>query len=287
MVESAAVYPEHSTNVRLSWVGLLASASPDWAERWAEHTFCRTPKPQEPSAKAREVLAAGSRFEVPYRSGTIAAWRWGSGPAVLLLHGWGGRSSQLTSFAAPLVAAGASAIALDAPGHGASAGSSSSLIAFAEALVTVARVSGPVLGALGHSLGAAAVAFAAGQRGLDVPRLALVSSPANPERYFLAHLGALGVPAARRGALSRRLARRLGVAWPDFFVPALVRKFARPTLVVHDRADRETPWSDSEAIAAASPRAELVTTEGLGHRRILRDAEVVARAVSFFTGGDR
>jgi hypothetical protein len=35
------------------------------------------------------------------------------------------------------------------------------------------------------------------------------------------------------------------------------------------------------AIAAAWPGAELVTTEGLGHRRILRDPAVVARVTDF------
>jgi pimeloyl-ACP methyl ester carboxylesterase len=56
---------------------------------------------------------------------------------------------------------------------------------------------------------------------------------------------------------------------------------APPLLLVHDRQDAETGWSDSEAIARAWPGARLVTTTGLGHRRILRDPAVVAEVTGF------
>ena len=52
-------------------------------------------------------------------------------------------------------------------------------------------------------------------------------------------------------------------------------------LVFHDRDDLTVPYDDGAAIAAAWPGAELVTTSGLGHRDIVRDRGVVARAVAF------
>ena len=57
-----------------------------------------------------------------------------------------------------------------------------------------------------------------------------------------------------------------------------------PLLVFHDRDDAEVPWSDGAAIAGAWPGARLVTTAGLGHRRILRDERVVSQAVAFVKG---
>ena len=58
-------------------------------------------------------------------------------------------------------------------------------------------------------------------------------------------------------------------------------------LVVHDREDVTVPYDDGAAIAAAWPGAELVTTTGLGHRDIVRDREVVARAVAFLYANGR
>jgi hypothetical protein len=52
-------------------------------------------------------------------------------------------------------------------------------------------------------------------------------------------------------------------------------------LVVHDHDDDEIGWTEGAAIAASWPGAQLVTTSGLGHRRVLRDEHVAARAAAF------
>ncbi len=54
-----------------------------------------------------------------------------------------------------------------------------------------------------------------------------------------------------------------------------------PLLVIHDRDDREVRWDDGAAIAAAWPRAELVTTTGLGHHRIVSDGAVIQQVLGF------
>lgn len=289
MSDPAPSHPKKRTNVRLLFlrnvVRGLANTAPPVAAGISEYLFLRTPPPQEPSARAREVLDTAVRHRVPNGRGTVATWRWGTGPAVLLLHGWGGRASQMTSFVEPILDAGFSAVALDAPGHGESGGRSSSLPAFAEALRAVALSEPTVAGVVAHSLGGAAAAFAAASARIDAPRLVLVGAPSNPERYYAMHLQALGVPESRRPYFARHFERRVKATFAEFFVPALVRKLARPVLVAHDRKDEETPFEDGRAIATASPRAGLLVTEGLGHRRILRDAHVIRRAVAFLTTG--
>jgi hypothetical protein len=52
-------------------------------------------------------------------------------------------------------------------------------------------------------------------------------------------------------------------------------------LVIHDRGDGEVPWQHGHAIARAWPGARVLDTDGLGHRRILRDPLVVSAAVEF------
>jgi hypothetical protein len=51
--------------------------------------------------------------------------------------------------------------------------------------------------------------------------------------------------------------------------------------VIHDRDDREVGFASGEALARAWRGARLVRTRGLGHRGVLRDAEVVRDAVDF------
>jgi hypothetical protein len=57
---------------------------------------------------------------------------------------------------------------------------------------------------------------------------------------------------------------------------------------VHDREDKQIPYAMGRAIAAAWPGAELCSTRGLGHQRILRDPDVIGTVMQFLgTHADR
>jgi pimeloyl-ACP methyl ester carboxylesterase len=76
--------------------------------------------------------------------------------------------------------------------------------------------------------------------------------------------------------------RRFGAGvWDDSSVDRLAPKLNIPALLFHDREDWEVPSHHSEVIARAWPGSRLVLTEGLGHRRILQDEQVIAQAVVF------
>jgi pimeloyl-ACP methyl ester carboxylesterase len=66
--------------------------------------------------------------------------------------------------------------------------------------------------------------------------------------------------------------------------PELAPRLRTELLVVHDRDDREVPYEDGEETASRWPGARLVTTTGLGHRRILGDRDVVETVAAFATG---
>ena len=55
-----------------------------------------------------------------------------------------------------------------------------------------------------------------------------------------------------------------------------------PTLIVHDRDAERIPLADGLALARLFPRAEVVTTGGLGHTGPFVDAAVVRRILDFF-----
>jgi pimeloyl-ACP methyl ester carboxylesterase len=51
-----------------------------------------------------------------------------------------------------------------------------------------------------------------------------------------------------------------------------------PLLVIHDDGDRMVPYAEAGRIIAANSGARMLTTQGLGHNRIL-SADVVLDAV--------
>ena len=259
--------------------GVLNHTAPGLAARWAERAFC-TPPRSALSASVRDFLATGRRSSVWAEGKPMAAWTWGEGPVVYLVHGWGGRGGQLAAFVAPLVQSGRRVVTFDAPGHGASPGALSSLPEFTRGLREVVRAFGPAQGVIGHSLGAAATALALAQ-GLRVERAVLISPPADPSEWTRHFARRLGMSPRVLHLMQARTERRLGFRWSELDVPRLAATLRVPLLVIHDRDDAEISYADGQAIAAAAPDARLVTTEGLGHRRLLREPRVVEQAVSF------
>jgi pimeloyl-ACP methyl ester carboxylesterase len=259
----------------------MSAVAPSLAARLAERWFLTPPRHRRPARELDLIAAACAR---PVRVGPdahVETWRWGQGPAVLLVHGWGGRGSQLGALVPPLLAQGFSAVTFDAPGHGFSPQRRVTIPAMVAALRAVAGEHGPIAGLIAHSVGAV-VAARALYEGLAASGGAVfVAPPADLAGPAASFTGALGFSRAVRDEMQRRIERRAGMPWSAFSMATLAPALAVPLLTIHDRDDAEVPWQHGRAVAALWPGAELAITEGLGHRRILRDPEVVARAVAF------
>ena len=83
--------------------------------------------------------------------------------------------------------------------------------------------------------------------------------------------------------MAARIHDRVGFGVEEFDVVRMA-SYARdaPLLVAHDTIDRYTPYGDSVRLVEDWPgTAELLTTSGLGHNRLLRDPGVIAAVVSF------
>jgi pimeloyl-ACP methyl ester carboxylesterase len=284
---SASSRLENSTNGRslVPWsvragLQLLGALSPTLAGRAGARIFLTPPRPAAP-ARERAALAAAEPFAVRHRGHDVHGWTLGSGPAVLLVHGWGGRSGQLATIAEAFAGAGCTAVAFDAPAHGRSGGKTTSMVGFADAATLVARRFG-ARAAVGHSVGGAALAFAA-SRGLELDAAVLVAPPSTPVSFIAGLADALGLSAEVRAALDAGIVRRVGLPLEAVDVTRVAPAVPPPVLVVHDRDDADVPLAAGAAVAHAW-LGRLVMTFGLGHRRILRDTAVVDEIVGFVTG---
>jgi pimeloyl-ACP methyl ester carboxylesterase len=285
MTASRLAAVQKSTIVRS--FALLERVAPAAGARWAEALWFRVPGPRR---RRDRLVEPGRPFQVQVDGGTVAGEVWGDprAEAFYLMHGWGGWREQLDGFVEPLTGAGLRVVAFDAPSHGASdpgpeGPGRSTVLELAGALAAVVAANGPAHAVVAHSLGALATAYAL-NHGLEAGRLAFVAPMANPLPYTRVFASRLGFGERTRERLVPRLERRVGSPLSDFDVPAMAGRVATPPLLlVHDRQDTETAWSDSEAIARSWPDARLVTTSGLGHYRILGDPAVVAEVAGFVT----
>ncbi|TFZ01874.1 alpha/beta hydrolase [Ramlibacter humi] len=205
-------------------------------------------------------------------------------PTVLLVHGWGGHARQMLALADAVAKAGLRPVLVDLPAHGRSRGSVSNLPQFARAIDYVAArlaQQGHTLHAvIAHSLGANAAAYAAA-RGLAMQRLVLLAPPASPREFTRLFAAVFGLSEATRARMQSRIEAREGVLMAQFEPHASGPRIRASTLVVHDRADSINRFHDGEAFVAAIAGAKLLPTEGLGHRKLLKEPSVLEAVATF------
>lgn len=273
----------------LRWLaGGLSRVAPGPTARLAANLFLRTHRAGRPP-REKEWLHQAEPGRLLVGGQRVATWTWGpksssalgdQAPAVLLVHGWEGRGSQLGALATELAARGVRAVAFDAPGHGSSEGSWSTLPKIADAMLAVANRIGPLAAVVAHSAGTASTTWAL-RNGLDARRAVYLSPPGELSTFATMFGDALGLtPRVQRG-IQRAVERKIGMPWDELHGLAVARTMTTPLLVVHDRDDLEVPLAGGRDLAAAWPGARLVATRGLGHRRLLRDPGVIETVLGF------
>src|ERR1051325_4662777 len=112
------------------------------------------PARYEVKSSEREVMEWGKNDHIPFEGGKLAVTTWGgNGPAVLLMHGWGGSRAQMTGFVDPLLFAVYPVFAYDQPAHGDSDGKITNLLEIAPTMNLVAEKEGPFHAIIAHSFG--------------------------------------------------------------------------------------------------------------------------------------
>jgi pimeloyl-ACP methyl ester carboxylesterase len=289
-VQATSTFYEASPGIRFFRAALSASERlwPKLAVRLAYRLFL-TPLPPKWLHRRSDWHKAWRAEAWPFEDASITVYSPAAAPhapVVLLVHGWGGHAAQMLPLAESLAARGLRPVLLDLPAHGRSRGSMSALPQFARAIEYVAarlHQQGFELRALvAHSLGASAAAYVAG-RGIAMSRLVLLAPPASPPAFTRSFAQVFGLSEATRDAMQKRIEARQGLPMPLFESASLGPRIRVPTLVVHDKGDTVNRFAECQAFAQAIGDARFVATEGLGHRKMLKDAQVLGE-VAIFVG---
>ena len=244
--------------------------------------FFATEKP--PLQRTHFTLNEPARARLQVPDGEVIAYQWGDfkrEPTVVLAHGWNGWAQQMERFVAPLQERGLAVIAFDHVAHGASAGNRSSLPVMIRTLEHVFSEVPNLVGAIAHSLGAAATASVLASSRRELQGAVLIAPPNDPRPYLTMLARMMGAPKALTPLIEQVAGHMAGVELKRLVAdPWTVRRIRTPLMIVHDVDDGEVPISNGYAYTTGS-RARVLATDGLGHRRVLRDLHVVDQAVGF------
>jgi pimeloyl-ACP methyl ester carboxylesterase len=238
-------------------------------------TAAITPKRRGP---AGSNIVWDSRETLDHNGGKLVYWSSGTGPAILLVHGWEGSHGDLDAFVGPLLAAGLRVVALDLPAHGESTGVTSALPDFGNAILALDEAIGPFAGTIAHSAGCAATGYAL-LNGFRSRCAVLVATPERYETYIRWVAQEAGVDG---DALIETFKAR-GIDVPSLVLSENAKHMNVPAMIVHSNDDRTCDVNGALRVAAAWPASKVLLVDNLGHMRILRDPTVIESIVSFVT----
>jgi pimeloyl-ACP methyl ester carboxylesterase len=260
------------------WTHVLAQALGRIHPRLARRALLRlwlTPWVHRSTRQPVTDLADDLRpWSLDHDGRTLRGFTGGTGRTVVLVHGWAGRSADWRHIVHGLIDAGWRVVVPDLPAHGAADGRTTNAFELGRATAAVLRHERPDA-VVAHSLGFPLVMLAL-EDGAEAPDTLVALAPG---RRMTHALDSFGDRAGLRPVLVEELRRanqqRFGDdMWQILDVDQSLAELAAGGLVVHDADDEDVPIGDGRHIADHWPGAAFVATEGLGHRRILRDAHV-------------
>ena len=175
-------------------------------------------------------------------------------------------------------------IGVDGPAHGQSEGVKTSILEFEKMFKTIFAKEGIPAGIITHSFGGAAVLYAAMQ-GLPVIRAVNIASPCIADEILKTYLRAINGSWISAAKFKQFVLKKTGKPFEEFTALHAVKNLTSPIdlLMIHDEDDKDVIMLHAEELMKAYPRAKLFRTSGLGHTRILKDEQVIARTIEFLT----
>jgi len=203
---------------------------------------------------------------------------------VLFVHGWGGRAWNFEGFVSKFLEKRYGVIAVDLPAHGESEGSFCDGLRSAKLIQNICSEIGPFEGAVAHSFGSAAVNLAIFD-GSPLGRLVHIAPFVNIPHRAIEFAMCLGLEGDALAEFWKLCDQNWGVQrMINSSGHVLAPYMSNSMLTIWDEGDSEIPERHVKSLVSSWPEAQLHTTQGLGHVKILTDEKVQMITSVFITG---
>ena len=261
---------------------LLQFFSTNAAAKFAFKLFTTPPKFGTPE---RELMLRKSAKNIPIQvpgiEEEIMLYEYGfSKRKVLLTHGWAGRGTQLYEIADKLLEHGFMVISYDAPAHGQSGGKRTYLLDNVKAVDHIAKTYGPFEAAIGHSFGGITLLNANAKAPL-FNKIVTIGIEGSMHIILDDFVKKIGLKPKITTAIEKHILNDYHMAVEHISGNESAKKISNPVLVVHDINDKDVDVSSAFRLRQNLKNGTLLITQGLGHRKILRDQSVIDRILSF------
>lgn len=247
--------------------------------------FC-TPYSKQKVKQIPEIFKQAEKVIFTFQNHNIHGFRWKSeldnALKILICHGFDSSSYRFEKYIQPLLNTGFEILAFDAPAHGLSSGKTINAILYSDMISEINRTYGPISGVMAHSFGGIAVALAIEKMKMTLlKRLVLIAPATETTRSLNDFCRYLKISARLKKRLEEMIIQIGGKPASWYSVARVIHAVTIPTLWLHDKNDKITPYEDMESLTVSNlPFVKFIITDGLGHS-LYRDENTARQIISF------
>lgn len=216
---------------------------------------------------------------------------------IVCVHGWDGRGFNFYKFIPKFLDKGFRVLVPDFPKHGKTEGIECGCHVFGHSINTLIHYINAPVYILAHSLGNAGVCVNYGisdeVEKKSIKRYAGLSFFNHSLDIVKFYENMIGLSNRCHPYFFNECSKNLGFDFNKIAFGKIIREYNIPTLLIHDKNDKELVIENARKSAELLKYKNYVVndeikpcfyeSEGLGHRRILRDEKIVDRVVEFFS----
>lgn len=263
-------------------LNLSYKISPTWTVHQAAKLFSLPQKRSYSSTRETFLKTAQKQVQRKFDDRELQVYEWGGGPRVIVLaHGWESGAGRWHELIPKLQEEEFTVIALDAPGHGHSKGRLYDQRLYGEAIRSLVEEY-QAEAIVGHSLGGFTVLLEYYRNPMpSVQRLIFMGTPMAFNKFQKHFQRSFGFDEALGVGFERFFSKKYTIDLVNFSFLKVPDGPGIPVLFIHDKEDKIVDYKMTAQAANQWEKAELYTTEGLGHG--LRGEQVYTAILDFLT----
>ncbi|GGD46520.1 alpha/beta hydrolase [Emticicia aquatilis] len=262
------------------YFNILAYLHPQKLRKDGFNLFC-TPFARKLKPHHEAFLETGKAVVLRVDGNQIQTYRWGNGSKkVVLVHGWASHSFRWKSYIEALVKNDFTVLAFDAPAHGNSTGKIMNLVIYERALSEFLRINTDTWAIIGHSIGAfASTYYLSLNPQSHIKKAVILAAPGSVEEFFEFYRQQLGLSAKALRLIIEQFEKEIKHKPSYFSAVDFAQKIQTEALIIHDKTDKSTKYTDSEKLSRAWVGSTLKITERLGHE--LKNDDLLQEIIKF------
>ncbi len=246
--------------------------------------FC-TPYTRKRKLLLPEVFRKARKLTFSFQSHQIHGFEWipkkSNGEKLLICHGFDSHSYKFAMYIEPLLEAGYTIYAFDAPAHGLSSGKQITALLYANLILEINKMFGELDVIMAHSFGCIATALAIEKAIIRPKKIILLAPATETTRSIIDFIRLLKLSPALKNEIEQIIIEISEKPASWYSVARVVKNIQIPTLWVHDKFDPITPYEDMSYLEKSGLRhMKFIITENLGHS-LYRNSDVSQQVINW------